>query len=102
MVMRVVILALALCVATTAAAQSVTDLQATHREGQTFLTFRESASLSYRVYRATAPITTVNALTPIAVLSSGSGFSKYTGEGFVVTDLGAPLPFGRGLLVWTT
>jgi subtilase family protein len=82
---------------------AVANLRATFREGQTFITFQEVAnsSATYRVYRSQTPITTVNGLTPIATLASGSGTDRYTGTGFVIENLGAPLAAGFGLLVWT-
>jgi dienelactone hydrolase len=86
-----------------ALAAPVTNLQVAFRKGQTFITFREvTGSVTYSVYRSTSPIASVAGLTPIAVLPQGSGVYKYTGQGFIVTDLGTPLAAGTGLLVYTT
>jgi dienelactone hydrolase len=86
-----------------AAAQTVTNLRAEFRKGQTFVTFDEvqGKGLRYNVYRATSPIVGTRGLAPIAVLLEGSGKNRYTGNNFIITDLGSPLPVGTGLLVWT-
>ena len=82
---------------------TVVGLVVAHRKGQSFITFRETgqSGITYRVFRSPQPITSVQNLAPIAVLEPGSGTSKYTGRNFIIEDLGAPLPSGSGLLVFT-
>lgn len=80
----------------------VTNLKAEHRQGQTFLTFTESAdSASYDVYRSETAITSLSGLKPVARLDSFSGTNRYTNEGLVICDRCAPLAANVGLLVWT-
>ena len=82
----------------------VSNLQVLHQRGQSFITFGELTGFTgqYRVYRSTSPISSVTGLTPIATLAQGSGIYKINNQPFVITDLGAPLALGTGLLVYTT
>jgi poly(3-hydroxybutyrate) depolymerase len=96
------------------------SLHAVHRSGQTFVTWDERADLadeSYRIYRHTAPIT-ANTLAAATLLyqvwegsadfhanrywddNTGSMQARYL-ERLVITNGGAQLPAGTGLLVWT-
>jgi len=100
------------------------NIQALHRQGQTFITFDEIAtadpldlahaySLRYRVYRHTEPITSANILSAqrVADLSRDSskihfalGFAEFIsafGVRHVIQDYGAPLAAGVGLFVYT-
>ncbi len=90
--------------AVTTEAATVTDLQVLVQKGQAFVTFREipGSGVTYRVYRSANPISSVSGLIPIATLPQGSGLNRYTGQMFIITDLGSPLPTQTGLLVWTT
>jgi hypothetical protein len=104
-----------------------TALKAFYREGQTFLTFQEDASVEgerYRIYRSERPITadTLGDAKLCAVLLEGSCRFRQpihklnpkkptkkhpdliTFKNFVLHDVdkgGKPLPDGTGLLVWT-
>jgi len=108
-------------ISASANAETVTNLTATHRGGQTFLTFKgigsEGDGKTYSVYRNTAQITggNIGSLTPIATLDQRSGRLLYddnptitygTGQnlktGFIISDGGPHLASGTGLLVWTT
>lgn len=100
------------------------NVQAFHRQGQTFITFDEVATtepldlahmyaIRYRVYRHTQPInaTNIEEATQIADLSRGSSkihyalaFTKFTeafGTTHVITDYGTPLNEDTGLFVYT-
>lgn len=93
------------------------NFAAFHRSGQTFLTWEERAGLageSYRIYRHTQPIAAGNlaAATRLYEVWEGSAnfYATYFNESgwqpryferVVVTNQGAPLPAGTGLLVWT-
>ena len=96
------------------------SLTAAHHSGQTFLTWNERTELPtafYRVYRHTQPITAanLNQATLLYTVPTGSArffANRYNVEGsgvwsnryvecFVVTDGGAELAAGTGLLVWT-
>ncbi len=93
------------------------NLQAFHRSGQTFLTWTERADLageSYRIYRHTQPIAAGNlaAATRLYEVWEGSAelpATRYADAAFqtryfdraVITNRGAPLPAGTGLLAWT-
>ncbi|MDP3980196.1 MAG: DNRLRE domain-containing protein, partial [Chlamydiota bacterium] len=98
----------------------VTGLSAFFRSGQTFITWNEVSALSgesYRIYRHTAPITSgnISTLTPVAVISEGSGYFIYETERtgspigqtrFIIQDqnvngLGQQLQEGKGLFVYT-
>ncbi len=105
-------------------AQTATELTAFHRSGQTFLTWPETSlgnpTITYQVYRHTAPIDAGNlgAATLLAEVPQWSGvywtersraLDEWVEEGgyrslrnYVITDLGAELPDGTGLFVWTT
>ncbi len=99
------------------AAESVRELAAFHRSGQTFLTWRERGDLSgesYNVYRHTAPITAANlgAATRVAAMPEGSAIYKIerwkfengftpVQQNFIVNDLGAELSDTQGLCVYT-
>jgi hypothetical protein len=97
-------------------------LTAFHRSGQTFLTWPEipdSPTMTYQVYRHTAPIdqNNLDAVQPLAEVPQGSGIywteraraiePPYEDGGYsslrnyVVTDLGEQLPDSTGLFVWT-
>jgi len=94
-----------------------TNFQAFHRAGQTFLTWAERNDLSgesYRIYRHTQPITAANLASATRLYEVWEGSAdfhanRYNDNGFptryfdrlVITNLGAPLPTGTGLLVWT-
>ncbi|MBN1203253.1 MAG: DNRLRE domain-containing protein [Anaerolineae bacterium] len=104
------------------AAPSTGDLAVFHRSGQTFLTWPEvpgDQSMTYRVYRSSAPIDAValEQATLLAELPQGSGIywtervrameppyedaSYESLRNYVITDLGEQLPDGTGLFVWT-
>jgi hypothetical protein len=89
---------------TVLSAATVTNLQVLHRKGQSFVTFTEvsTAGITYSVYRSQTRITTLSGLSPIAILPRGSGTNLFTGQQFVISDAGPPLPVNTGLLVWTT
>src|SRR4029453_10085759 len=93
-----------LAVAATSEAATVTNLQVLAQKGQAFVTFREIAGsgVTYQVYRSTTQITSIAGLAPVATLPQGSGLNRYTGQMFIITDLGSPLSSQTGLLVWTT
>ena len=129
----VVVLALQLPRSVSSAKQvqplQVTDLRVSHKAGQSFITWREvggpsmgpapiaeqveksraqSGSVQYRVYRSTAPITTLDRATPIAELPQLSG-SNTAHEGrranavarrYVVRDGEAPLSLDHGVFVF--
>ena len=87
--------------------------EAFHRNGQTFLTWTESAaSDEYHVYRHSAPIDSGNLdsaqqLTARwGALDSDTSVNKHGGPNvpgnFVIQDLGAPLTDDTGLFVYTT
>lgn len=97
-----------------------TNIQVTHRSGQTFVTWSEVASIKgehYRIYRHTQPITaaTLNKAARLWQVAEGSSrffADRYNVESsgvwkaryfdrFVIEPLGDPLPNGTGLLVWT-
>jgi len=114
------VIAVVCSVSTVAAAATVTDLKAAHRNGQTFITFTKNAGsgakTTYDVYRDTSPITsgTIGGLTPIATLTQDSGRLLYADDpgsatdgqnlmsGFIVEDDGSHLAPNKSLLVWTT
>ncbi|MCK6555631.1 putative glycoside hydrolase [Candidatus Binatia bacterium] len=99
----------------------VTGAGATHRSGQTFVTWNEQsaggAEVRYRVYRSTQPIdaATIDQATLLAEVepdsgayvhetsgcSNGSGCSPIGQQRFVIADDGSPLPVGVGLFVHT-
>lgn len=92
---------------------TVSGLSATHRNGQTFLTWDEpNDSANYHVYRSTQPITNVNLSSATLLtgkwgpLDSDTSINKHAIDAvpgyFVVNDLGAPLSFNTGLFVHTT
>ncbi len=118
--------------------QQVTGVSALHQNGQTFVTWREinliipadapsgkefyglksssDEKVTYRVYAARYPITTLNGLYPCASVPSLSGWdqtaygistdsSDKTMHRYVISDNGAPLDNGTGLWVhnpdWT-
>jgi len=108
----------------TLAQPTVTNLQAFHRSGQTFLTWTEDASASgeeYYVYRHTAAITSANLndASRVAILPKGSSIywterqraGEYPPEAnggyvslqnYAIQPLGAQLADTTGLFVWTT
>jgi len=111
-------------------AEQVTDLSVNHRSGQTFLTWKEIShdlipatvsvpeliklkerlGITYRVYRASHPISSLEDLTPIAEVPSLSGWNtdfygrypkkKHQAFRYVIEDGAKPLPFGIGLYVY--
>lgn len=111
------VLVLLMGLASAASATTPTGLTATHRGGQTFVTFTEAgcAMGTYSVWRHTAQIASLSGLTAIATLDQDSGRLLFddnpsitfgTGQnlttGFVITDGGSHLAADQGLLVWTT
>lgn len=92
-----------LCMATAAHAATVTELKATFRKGQTFITFKQlpDTRVTYNVYRSNSPIATTAGLHAVATLEPDSGTNRYTGKGFIIEDLGAALSATTGLLVYT-
>lgn len=102
-------------------AAAVTQLQATHRDGQTFITWMDAGTATegtryrYTLYRATAPITQSSLGTAKAVQTGILPYSgKQFGYAFKMTDRadptkpmsvispgGAPLPLWSGLAVHT-
>lgn len=98
-----------------AAAATVTDLKAVHRNGQTFITFTKNAGsgpkTTYDVYRHTSPITSFSGPTKVATVDADSWHSLYDDKvystphlsnGFIIENDGSPLASTQGLLVWTT
>jgi pimeloyl-ACP methyl ester carboxylesterase len=94
---------------------AATGIQATHRSGQTFLTWNEDVSVSgeqYHIYRSTSPITTANIgqtellTSRWGALDDNTSVHELTGAGapatFVIQDLGQPLSVDDGLFVFTT
>jgi len=92
--------------------ETVSQLTALHRSGQTFITWPEVAdNVKYNVYRHDRPITTQNLSNATLLndrwggLDSDTSFNKYATHdvpsNFVITDLGAPLSDGTGLFVYT-
>ncbi|MBK9732911.1 MAG: T9SS type A sorting domain-containing protein [Chitinophagaceae bacterium] len=89
----------------------VSELQATYRYGQVFLTWKNSTTtnLQYNVYRSTSPLnaTNLNATTFLGYVRDNSAknvrkASLYTGSFyFKITDSGSPLASDRGLYVAT-
>ncbi len=91
----------------------VSALTATHRDGQTFLTWPEiDSDAEYHVYRHNAPITEAN-LADAEQLTSQWGpigpdssknihANQFTPTFFVIEDLGTPLADDVGLFVHTT
>jgi pimeloyl-ACP methyl ester carboxylesterase len=91
---------------------TATSLTATHRSGQTFLIWPESADASgYHIYRHTAPINdnTLPDATRLTgkwgSLGTDTSVNRYgsdNGPGnFVIQDLGTPLSSNTGLFVYT-
>ncbi|NRA37989.1 MAG: prolyl oligopeptidase family serine peptidase [Planctomycetes bacterium] len=102
------------------AADGASDIQAFHREGQTFITFQEDSSVSgerYHIYQSTTAITqeSLNKLQAIAILEEGSAHLRFPTERFktlkeigiknaIIQDIdqdGKELTDGTGLMVWT-
>lgn len=98
-----------------------TDVDASYRSGQTFITWTENAAIvgeSYRIYRSDQPITSAN-LTGATLLHEvwensarfyGNRYRNYESppvwrdryvENYVIEDHGSELSAGTGLLVWT-
>ncbi len=109
------VIAVVCSVSTSAAAATVTDLKAVHRNGQTFITFTKNsgsgAKTTYDVYRHTSAITSLSGLTKIATLDADSWHLLYhdsgapppsLSNGFIITNDGPPLTSTQGLLAWTT
>lgn len=91
----------------------VSGLTASHRSGQTFLTWDEpDSNTRYHIYRSNQPISTANLASATLLtdrwgpLDSDTSVHRYAAEGvpdyFVIEDLGAPLGFNTGLFVHTT
>jgi pimeloyl-ACP methyl ester carboxylesterase len=92
-------------------------MEALHRSGQTFITWRERDDLSgesYRVYRSNAVITLDNLsqATLLYEVSEGSAsfYANYYFDGvlpyrytprYVIEDFAPPIDEGTGILVWT-
>ena len=95
---------LGMLAAASAEAATATNLRVLVQKGQAFVTFTEVAGsgVTYQVYRSANPINSVSGLTPVATLPQGSGLNRYTGQMFIITDMGSPLSPQTGLLVWTT
>lgn len=116
--MKTFIAALALvCLAATVSAASVSDLQARHARGQTFVTFTKHAGATsaskWDVYRGACPMTALVSGQKVATVDADSWHLRYDdswppdnlpklSNGFVVEDDGAQLTNTQGLLVWTT
>ncbi len=95
-------------------AVSATRLEAFHRSGQTFLTWPEDTSVAgetYRLYRASSPISSSNLPSATFVATVSEDSSKYTNEvssgnpyqtRYIIQDLGPEVPVGVGLFVHTT
>ncbi len=92
--------------------EAVTGLTAVHRNGQTFLTWREpDSNTQYHVYRHTTPISTANIAQAKKLTGRWGALGADTSvnvhgvssapEHFVVSDLGAPLSDSTGLFVYT-
>lgn len=93
----------------------VTDLEAVHKDGQTFLTWQEDTTLAgeeYHVYRHTEAITEDNIDQAELLtgrwgpLDDDTSFHQLAGNGapqnFVIEDLGSALSDDTGLFVYTT
>ena len=94
-----------------------TNFAAFHRSGQTFLTWTERGGLageSYRIYRHTQPIHAGNLSAAARLYEVWEGSANFYGnyyndgswqpryaERVTITNGGAPLAAGTGLLVWT-
>ncbi|MCS6990914.1 MAG: MopE-related protein [Chitinophagales bacterium] len=93
-------------------AQGVTNLVATYRNGQVFITFQHNAQAGtyFLLYRSSQPITSSSQLAQCeylgmvhhessknTTLSSIDGVTRY----FTITELGAPLTATTGLMVTT-
>lgn len=93
-------------------------LLATHRSGQTFLTWSERTDLQgerYRIYRASRPITAATLAQATRLAEVGKNSARFYASMFVedgvwkyryaprliIQDNGSPTPDGVGLLVWT-
>ncbi|MSR63237.1 MAG: hypothetical protein EXS08_12415 [Planctomycetes bacterium] len=103
---------LALALALPFAAQVPTELQAVHRAGQTFLTWREmpTANKRYRIYRSTSALHTTVDLKSADLLgevdersSRNQGRSLASGveHMWIIEDAGAELAVDQGLFVYT-
>ncbi|MDA2933079.1 alpha/beta hydrolase [Acidobacteria bacterium AH-259-D05] len=91
----------------------VTHLEAFHRSGQTFLTFREvqidrAGRVQYRIYRSAKPLRQIDGLKPLATISQDSSYNLRASdrrvEGHRVQlriEEGKDVPSGRGLFVYT-
>lgn len=93
--------------------ETVTQLSAVHRSGQTFLTWREvNNSTGYHVYRHTSPITENNLnsaerlTSRWGALDTETSRNRYAREGvpqnYVITNSGSPLSDQTGLFVHTS
>lgn len=84
------------------------DLRAEHRNGQTFLSFKEATSTpapeGYNVYRSITPIRTKSDLTRatlVGTVPKGSGKNQRAGGMFLLEAGGTPLQPGEGYLFVT-
>src|SRR5579872_5145398 len=86
----------------------VSELTARHRQGQTFLTWKETVdATSYRIYRYRKPINKDN-LSDAKIMATDipNGSSKVINDGWpldhlVFSDEGTPLSDGTGCYVFT-
>lgn len=91
---------------------STTGLTATHRSGQTFLTWNETLGANYHVYRHSAPITNGNIGSATRLTQKWGPLDQDTSvnvhasnagpRNFVINDLSDPLREDQGLFVYTT
>lgn len=80
-----------------------TNLKAECRKGQTFITWGEipDTAASYRVYRSSAPITSLAGLSAVGTIPFNSAYDARYNLWHVIVDSAAPLDSGTGLLVLT-
>jgi len=110
--MKRLLLLLFVLLAPQALAQTVTNLQAQHRNGQTFLTWDNASAsgASYRVYRAATPFTQASDLSADKRLGTAAGNSSAntrlsgilnTTSYFRIDESASPLAAQNGLFVHT-
>ncbi len=91
--------------------QTISELTALHRSGQTFLVWPESGGASYHVYRHSVPVTQDNLASAQKLTARWGALDNNTSrntyrsneepDNFVVEDLGLPLADNTGLFVHT-
>lgn len=97
----------------TAGGEVASEIVARHRNGQTFLVWREAGGgADYHVYRHNSPITSSNLASATRLtdrwgpLDQNTSVNRYGGsdvpQNFVINDSGQPLGDDRGLFVHTT